>query len=74
MLVDKQLRSLSAKLTRKTGTIFNIFKPPGMNYYECRFMYGIKMERIQITDAMLGPAREVDFYNLLRDNYSELFL
>ncbi len=74
MMSRVSLNRLEKKLKECTAEPFAILAPPNKNYYECRFMLGSRIEIAKITDAMLGPAREHDFFKLIKDNYPELFL
>lgn len=74
MMNRESLNRLENKIQGKINESVAIFVPPGKRYYECRMMFNNKLEIIKIKDTMLGPAREVDFYKLIRDNYPEYFL
>ncbi|MCD6435385.1 MAG: hypothetical protein J7L15_03275 [Clostridiales bacterium] len=74
MMKRSSLNRLEKKLKTNTDESFTIFSPPNKNYYECRFMLGSKVEIAKVTDAMLGPAREKDFFLIIKYNYPELFL
>ena len=74
VLNRSQLQRIESKLQASADTPFAVFYNPEKNYYACRFMLGSKLQDINITESMLGPAREVDFCNILYDAYPELFL